>query len=42
MLDNLIVLGVSTVISVFLPIFDIDIGDTADEEFEFPLVEDVD
>ena len=42
MLNHLVVLGVASVIGVFLPVLHVDIGDTADEELEFALVEDVD
>ena len=40
-LDDLVVLGVPSVIGVLLPVLDVDVGDTTDEEFEFALVEDV-
>ena len=42
MLNNLVGLGVSTVVSVFLPIVNVDISDTTNEEFELALIEDVD
>lgn len=41
-LDDFVVFGVAAVVGVLLPVFDVDVGDTADEEFEFTLVEDVD
>lgn len=41
-LDNFIILSVSTVIGVLLPIFNINIGDSANEKFEFALVKDID
>jgi hypothetical protein len=41
-LDDLVVLGVPAVIGVLLPVVDVDIGDTSDEEFEFALVEHID
>lgn len=40
-LDDLVVLGVAAVIGVLLPVVDVDIRDTTDEQFEFTLVEDV-
>jgi hypothetical protein len=41
MLNDLVILGVTTIISMLLPVFDIDIGDTTDQEFQFALVENV-
>jgi hypothetical protein len=40
-LDDLIVFGVTAVVGVFLPVFNVDIGDTTDKKFEFTLVENV-
>lgn len=40
-LNDNIILRVSTVISVLLPVIDIDVGNTADEQLEFTLVEDI-
>ena len=39
--DDLVALGVAAVISMFLPIININIGNTANEEFEFAFIEDV-
>lgn len=33
---------VTSVVGVLLPILDVDVGDTTDEELQFALVEDVD
>jgi hypothetical protein len=41
-LDNLVVLGVATVIGVLLPVVDVDICDTTDEQLEFTFVKNVD
>jgi hypothetical protein len=41
-LDDLIVLGVSTVISMLLPVLHINICDTTNEKLEFTLIEHVD
>jgi hypothetical protein len=41
-LDDFVVFSVATVIRVFLPVVHVDVGDTADEELEFALVEHVD
>ena len=41
-LNHFVRLRVAAVIGVFLPVLDVDIGDTADQKFEFALVEDVD
>lgn len=41
-LDDLVVLGVATVVGVLLPVIDINVGNTTDEEFELALVKDVD
>lgn len=41
-LDDLVLLLVAAVIGVLLPVFDVDVGDTTDEQLEFALVEDVD
>jgi hypothetical protein len=41
-LDDLVVLGVTTVVGVLFPVVNIDVSNTADEELEFALVEDVD
>lgn len=41
-LDHEITLGVAAVVGVFLPVVDVDVRDTTDEEFELALVEDVD
>lgn len=40
-LDDLVGFLVATVICMFLPVVDVDICDTTYEEFQFPLVEDV-
>jgi hypothetical protein len=41
-LDNFIVFGVTTVISVLFPVIHVDISDTADEEFELAFIKNVD
>lgn len=41
-LDHVILLLVAAVIGVFLPVVDVDVGDAADQQFEFALVEHVD
>ena len=41
-LDNLVVLRVPAVVGVLLPVLDVDVGDTADQQLELALVEDVD
>ena len=41
-LDHLVLLLVAAVVGVFLPVVDVDVRDTADQELEFALVEDVD
>jgi hypothetical protein len=41
-LDDFVVFRVAAVVSVFLPVFHVNVGDTADQELEFALVEDVD
>lgn len=41
-LDDLVVLGVPAVISVLLPVIDVNIRNTANQELEFALVEHVD
>jgi len=41
-LDDLVVLRVAAVVGVLLPVVDVDVGDTADQQFELALVEDVD
>ena len=41
-LDNLVLLGVSAIIGMFLPVFDINIGNTANKKFKFALIKDVD
>lgn len=41
-LHDEITLGVAAVVGVFLPVVDVDVRDTTDEEFELALVEDVD
>lgn len=40
--DDLVGFGVASVVGVFLPVLDVDVGDAADEQLEFALVEDVD
>jgi hypothetical protein len=40
--NDLVVLGVSTIVCVLLPILDVDICDPPNKKFEFALVEDVD
>ena len=40
--DDLILLSVAPVIGVLLPVLDVDISDTSNEQFELTLVEDVD
>ena len=42
LLDDLIILGVATVISVLLPVLHIDISDTADEQLKLALIKDID
>ena len=41
-LDDFVLFGVAPVVGMLLPVLDIDVGDTADEQFELSLVEDVD
>jgi hypothetical protein len=41
-LDHVVLLLVAAVVGVFLPVVHVDVGDTADEEFELALVEDID
>lgn len=41
-LDDLVVFGVASVVGVFLPVLDVDVCYSTDEEFEFSFVEDVD
>lgn len=41
-LDDFVVFSVAAVIGMFLPVVDVDVGDTTDQELEFALVEDVD
>ncbi len=41
-LDHLVGFGVAAVVGMLLPVVDIDLGDTADQELELSLVEDVD
>jgi hypothetical protein len=41
-LNDLVVLRVSAVVGVLLPVFDVNISDTTDEQLELALVEDVD
>jgi hypothetical protein len=41
-LDHLVVFRVSTVVGVLLPVFNVNIGNTTNEQFEFALVENVD
>lgn len=41
-LDNLILLLVATVVGVLLPVIDVDIGNTTDEQLQLALVEDID
>lgn len=41
-LNDLVVFRVAAVVCVFFPVVDVDVGDAADEEFEFAFVEDVD
>jgi hypothetical protein len=40
-LNDFVVFSVAAVIRVFLPVLDIDIGNTTNEEFEFALVKDI-
>jgi hypothetical protein len=40
--NDLVVLGVSAVVGVLLPVIDVDIGDTSNQELEFSFVENVD
>ena len=40
-LDDLVILCVATVISVFLPVFDVNVCDTANKQLELTFVEDV-
>jgi hypothetical protein len=40
-LDNLVVLGVATVIGVLLPVIDIDISNTTDEQFQLTFIKNV-
>jgi hypothetical protein len=40
--NDLVVLRVSAVVGVLLPVVDVDIGNTANEELEFALVENID
>lgn len=42
MLDDFILFLVTSVIGVLLPILNIDIGNTTDQQFQFTLVEHVD
>ena len=42
LLDDLIILGVATVIGVLLPVLYVDISDTADEQLKLALIEDID
>jgi hypothetical protein len=41
-LDHLVALLVAAIVGMLLPVFHVDVGDTADEELEFALVKDVD
>ena len=41
-LDHFVLLLVAAVVGVLLPVLDINIGDTADKEFEFALVKHID
>jgi hypothetical protein len=41
-LNDFVVFRVAAVVCVFLPVLDVDVGDTADQELELALVEDVD
>lgn len=41
-LDDLVLLLVATVIGVLLPVIDVDIGNTTDEQLQLALVEDID
>jgi hypothetical protein len=41
-LYDFVVLRVAAVVGVLLPVVDVDVGDAADEQLEFALVEDVD
>lgn len=41
-LDNLILLGVASVIGVLLPVFHINIRNTTNEQFQLACVEDID
>lgn len=40
--DNLVGFRVPSVVGMLLPVLDVDIGDTANKELQFALVEDVD
>jgi hypothetical protein len=41
-LDNFVLLLITTVIGMLLPVINIDIRNATDEKFEFSLIEDVD
>ena len=41
-LNNLIILGVSTVVGVLLPVLDVDICDTTDKKLELALIKNID
>ena len=41
-LDDFVLLGVASIIRMLLPVLDVDVGDTADEQLELSLVEDID
>lgn len=41
-LDDFIILGVSTIIGVLLPVIHINISDTANQQLELPFVKDID
>ncbi len=41
-LNDFVLLLVATVVGVFLPVLDVDIGDTTDQQLQFSLVENID
>jgi hypothetical protein len=41
-LNDFVVLGVSTVVRVLLPVLDINVSNTADKQLELALVENID
>jgi hypothetical protein len=40
--NDLVILSVTAVIGMFLPVIDVDVSNTTDQEFEFSLIENVD